>query len=151
MRAIMRAVAKNSSGLLAALFVALRLAGVTDWPWWWVLAPVWILAVLLWLVPVIAMIAVARIQARRAMRGAFEEFASLWPGSVVARGMRRRDVRRLLLARGMRRRDVRRLLAGGASGPSAAGAAGIPGFPDFGEILERHLRDQGWSPPEDPQ
>ena len=137
MRAIMRAVAKNSSGLLAALFVALRLAGVTDWPWWWVLAPVWILAVLLWLVPVIAMIAVARIQARRAMRGAFEEFASLWPGSVVARGMRRRD--------------VRRLLAGGASGPSAAGAAGIPGFPDFGEILERHLRDQGWSPPEDPQ
>jgi hypothetical protein len=27
--------------LLAGLFVGLRLGGVTDWQWYWVLAPVW--------------------------------------------------------------------------------------------------------------
>jgi hypothetical protein len=142
MRAIMRAVAKNSSGLLtvlALLFVALRLAGVTDWLWWWVLAPVWMPAVLglVAVIAMVAMVAVVRLQAGRATHGALVEFASSeFPGSVV---------------RVMRRRDVRRLLASGASGPSPAGAAGIPGSPDLGEILERYLRHRGWSPPEDPQ
>jgi hypothetical protein len=28
-------------GLLTVLFVALRLTGVIDWSWWWVLAPIW--------------------------------------------------------------------------------------------------------------
>jgi hypothetical protein len=28
--------------LATGLFVALRLAGVTDWLWWWVLAPLWV-------------------------------------------------------------------------------------------------------------
>lgn len=34
--------------LLALLFIGLRLAGFIDWPWWIVLAPIWvILAVML--------------------------------------------------------------------------------------------------------
>lgn len=28
-------------GLIAALFVALRVLGVTAWSWWWVLLPLW--------------------------------------------------------------------------------------------------------------
>ena len=28
-------------GLLTILFVALKLTGVIDWSWWWVLAPLW--------------------------------------------------------------------------------------------------------------
>lgn len=27
---------------LALLFVALKLTGTITWPWWWVLAPVWV-------------------------------------------------------------------------------------------------------------
>jgi Flp pilus assembly protein TadB len=29
-------------GLLTVIFVALKLFGVIDWSWWWVLAPLWI-------------------------------------------------------------------------------------------------------------
>lgn len=29
-------------GLLTIVFVVLKLVGVIDWSWWWVLAPVWI-------------------------------------------------------------------------------------------------------------
>lgn len=29
-------------GLLQILFIALKLCGVIDWSWWWVLAPMWI-------------------------------------------------------------------------------------------------------------
>ena len=28
--------------LLQVAFVVLKLCGVTDWSWWWVLSPVWI-------------------------------------------------------------------------------------------------------------
>lgn len=28
--------------VLAVVFIALKLIGVIDWSWWWVLAPVWI-------------------------------------------------------------------------------------------------------------
>jgi hypothetical protein len=28
--------------LLTVLFIALKLTGVIDWSWWWVLAPIWI-------------------------------------------------------------------------------------------------------------
>lgn len=27
--------------LLGVLFIALKLTGVIDWSWWWVLAPLW--------------------------------------------------------------------------------------------------------------
>jgi len=29
-------------GALLVLFVGLKLAGIIDWSWWWVLSPVWI-------------------------------------------------------------------------------------------------------------
>lgn len=29
-------------GLLTVLFIALKLCGVIDWSWWWVLCPLWI-------------------------------------------------------------------------------------------------------------
>lgn len=29
-------------GLLAVLFIGLKLTGYIDWSWWWVLAPLWI-------------------------------------------------------------------------------------------------------------
>lgn len=31
------------TGLLLLLFIALKLCGVIDWSWWWVLSPVWIM------------------------------------------------------------------------------------------------------------
>ena len=30
------------TGLLAILFIALKLTGVIAWSWWWVLSPLWI-------------------------------------------------------------------------------------------------------------
>jgi hypothetical protein len=30
------------TGLLAILFIGLKLGGVIDWSWWWVLSPLWI-------------------------------------------------------------------------------------------------------------
>ena len=32
----------NFTGLLTVLFIGLKLANIIDWPWWWVLAPIWI-------------------------------------------------------------------------------------------------------------
>ena len=29
-------------GLLTVLFIGLKLGGVIDWSWWWVLSPLWI-------------------------------------------------------------------------------------------------------------
>lgn len=29
------------SGLLAIVFIVLKLIGKIDWSWWWVLAPIW--------------------------------------------------------------------------------------------------------------
>jgi hypothetical protein len=34
------------SGLLTITFITLRLLGVINWSWWWVLAPIWIPACL---------------------------------------------------------------------------------------------------------
>lgn len=28
-------------GLLALLFIGLKLGGIIHWSWWWVLAPIW--------------------------------------------------------------------------------------------------------------
>lgn len=30
------------TGLLTILFIGLKLGGVIDWSWWWVLSPLWI-------------------------------------------------------------------------------------------------------------
>ena len=32
------------TGLLTIVFVTLKLCGVIDWSWWWVLSPIWITA-----------------------------------------------------------------------------------------------------------
>lgn len=32
------------TGWLTLLFIALKLTGVIDWSWWWVLSPIWISA-----------------------------------------------------------------------------------------------------------
>ena len=42
------------SGLLAILFIALKLTGVIAWSWWWVLAPIWIPFVIVVFVLIIA-------------------------------------------------------------------------------------------------
>lgn len=45
-------------GLLLVAFVVLKLTGFIHWSWWWVLAPAWIPAVILFLVAVIVLVAV---------------------------------------------------------------------------------------------
>lgn len=30
------------TGLLAILFIGLKLGGIITWSWWWVLSPIWI-------------------------------------------------------------------------------------------------------------
>lgn len=42
------------SGLLGLLFIALKLCGVIDWSWWWVLAPFWIPIALVVVIIIIA-------------------------------------------------------------------------------------------------
>lgn len=47
------------TGLLAVLFIGLKLTGVIAWSWWWVLSPLWIplaiVAVILLVMGVIAL------------------------------------------------------------------------------------------------
>lgn len=45
-------------GLLTLLFIGLKLGGVINWSWWWVLSPIWI-SVLIAVVVVIIAILVA--------------------------------------------------------------------------------------------
>lgn len=33
-------------GLLAIVFITLKLLGKIDWSWWWVLSPLWISAII---------------------------------------------------------------------------------------------------------
>ncbi len=48
-------------GLLALLFIGLKLGHVITWSWWWVLAPLWI-PTLLGLAIGIVLVAVARVR-----------------------------------------------------------------------------------------
>lgn len=34
------------TGMLTILFIGLKLTGYIDWPWWWVLSPIWISLIL---------------------------------------------------------------------------------------------------------
>lgn len=43
------------TGLLAIVFITLKLCGVITWSWWWVLAPLWIPFILVILVILIAL------------------------------------------------------------------------------------------------
>lgn len=49
-------------GLLALIFITLKLTGVIGWSWWWVLSPLWIpasIALLIFAVMLIGVVAVA--------------------------------------------------------------------------------------------
>ena len=39
--------AQNVSAIAELAFIVLKLAGVIDWSWWWVLSPLWINGILL--------------------------------------------------------------------------------------------------------
>lgn len=55
----------NFFELLGVVFIVLRLCGVIDWPWVWVLAPIWV-PICLWMLAVlIAFIVAARKRRRR--------------------------------------------------------------------------------------
>ncbi len=41
------------TGLLAIVFITLKLTGYIDWSWWWVLAPIWMPFVLVMVIIVI--------------------------------------------------------------------------------------------------
>lgn len=42
----------NFAEVLGVVFIALRLCGVIDWPWVWVLAPIWV-PIGLWILAVL--------------------------------------------------------------------------------------------------
>ena len=42
--------------VLAVVFIVLKLIGVIDWSWWWVLAPVWIPVIIVVIVFIVAII-----------------------------------------------------------------------------------------------
>ena len=44
------------TGLLTVLFVGLKLGGVIDWSWWWVLSPLWIIAIIFLVVMVVVLL-----------------------------------------------------------------------------------------------
>lgn len=46
------------TGLLTIVFIALKLTGVIDWSWWWVLSPIWISFIFVVLVFAIVIIAI---------------------------------------------------------------------------------------------
>lgn len=43
-------------GLLAILFIGLKLGGVINWSWWWVLSPLWIPFVIVFAIAFIALV-----------------------------------------------------------------------------------------------
>lgn len=43
------------TGLLAIVFITLKLCGIITWSWWWVLAPLWIPFILIVLIILIAL------------------------------------------------------------------------------------------------
>lgn len=40
-------------GLLLLLFIGLKVAGVINWSWWWVLSPLWISAAIIILLTIL--------------------------------------------------------------------------------------------------
>lgn len=49
-------------GVLTVVFIALKLTGVINWSWWWVLSPIWITALLVFALAFIAAVVIAVIQ-----------------------------------------------------------------------------------------
>jgi len=44
------------TGLLAIVFIVLKLTNLIDWSWWWVLAPIWISIIIVLMLMAIALI-----------------------------------------------------------------------------------------------
>lgn len=42
------------TGLLTLLFIGLKLAGIIDWPWLWVLSPAWISTIVVVVIIIVA-------------------------------------------------------------------------------------------------
>lgn len=56
--------------LLLVAFVVLKLCGVIDWSWWWVLSPLWIpLSILIQILLVVGVIKLASVIARKMKKG----------------------------------------------------------------------------------
>ena len=54
------------SGLLAIVFITLKLTGYIDWSWWWVLSPLWIpFAVVMTIIVLLAMFTNGKFTVRR--------------------------------------------------------------------------------------
>jgi hypothetical protein len=54
------------TGLLAIVFITLKLTHVIDWSWWWVLSPLWIGAIVgIVLFAIAIAIAIASVAAKR--------------------------------------------------------------------------------------
>ena len=54
----------NFAEVLGVVFIALRLCGVIDWPWVWVLAPIWV-PICLWLLAVLIAFICAMLKDRK--------------------------------------------------------------------------------------
>jgi Flp pilus assembly protein TadB len=73
-------------GLALITFVVLKLTGVIDWSWWWVLSPLWISGILLVLGICVAVVAI-HLQARRQVHAWMNHFAAGdWWGETPAPG-----------------------------------------------------------------
>lgn len=57
------------AGLLTLLFIGLKLAGFIDWPWLWVLSPIWISLAIALVFLLIWLAAALQIKADRKRRG----------------------------------------------------------------------------------
>lgn len=53
MHSAQKAASTSTMSLLGILFITLKLIGVIDWSWWWVLAPFWgsaALLIIIWII-----------------------------------------------------------------------------------------------------
>lgn len=48
------------AGLLTVLFVGLKLSGIINWSWWWILSPLWISVGFVIIVAMITLIALSK-------------------------------------------------------------------------------------------
>ena len=54
------------TGLLAIVFITLKLTGYIDWSWWWVLSPLWIpFVVVMFIIVLLAMFTNGKFYVRR--------------------------------------------------------------------------------------
>lgn len=54
------------TGLLAIVFITLKLTGYIDWSWWWVLSPLWIpFVVVMFVIVLLAMFTNGKFYVRR--------------------------------------------------------------------------------------